>query len=74
MFINKVIHYQKNSSVRYGTPKPNVRKFHCRFKCNEFIYILYVVGRIKMIVPQRHKFVSKFCWIEFRKFLFRMKV
>jgi hypothetical protein len=29
MFINKVIHYQKNSSVRYGTPKPNVRKFHC---------------------------------------------
>jgi len=29
MFINKVIHYQKNRSVRYGTPKLNVRKFHC---------------------------------------------
>jgi len=28
MFINKVIDYQKKSSVRYGTPKPNVRKFH----------------------------------------------
>jgi len=28
MFIYKVKDYQKNSSVRYGTPKPNVRKFH----------------------------------------------
>jgi len=47
MFINKVIHYQKNSSVRYGTPKPNVRKFHCSEIKYQILGIVDVEIRLK---------------------------